>query len=110
MEKIYIAGPMSGVPDHNKSAFLKAEQYLISFYGKEKVKIFNPINHEASLMVQRGLIRDTKEAYRLCMAMDCEFICRHATMIFMLNGWENSKGAMAEWTLAKCLGIRIVYE
>lgn len=109
-EKIYIAGPMSGYEDHNKPAFVEAEQYLISLFQGEPFEIFNPINHEASLMVQKGLVRDTQEAYRMCMAIDCDFICKHATMIYMLDGWENSKGAMAEWTLAKCLGIRIVYQ
>ena len=110
MEKIYIAGPMSGIPDHNKPAFIKAEADLVALYHEEEYEIFNPINHEASLMVQEGLVRDTQEAYRMCMAIDCEYICTHATMIYMMKGWEHSKGAMAEWTLAKCLGLRIVYE
>jgi len=110
-EKIYIAGPMSGYEDHNKFAFQMAEDYLISLFQEHgDYEIFNPINHEASLMVQKGLVRDTQEAYRMCMAIDCDWICKHATMIYMLHGWEESKGAMAEWTLAKCLGIRIVYQ
>lgn len=109
-EKIYIAGPMSGIEDHNKPAFIAAEEYLVALFQGEDFEIFNPINHEASLMVQKGLVRDTQEAYRLCMAIDCDWICKQATMIYMLDGWEHSKGAMAEWTLAKCLGIRIVYQ
>jgi len=44
------------------------------------------------------------------MAIDCDWICKHATHLYMLKGWENSKGAMAEWTLAKCLGLEIWYE
>ena len=112
MEKIYIAGPMSGIPDYNKPAFIKAEEYLIALYQEEKEspEIFNPINHEVSFLVQQGLARDMKEAYRMCMAIDCEYICKYATMIYMLQGWENSKGAVAEWFLAKCLGLRIIYE
>jgi len=108
--RIYIAGPMSGIEDHNKPAFLKAEQDVISMLHGENNEIFNPINHEASLMVQTGQVRDTQEAYRMCMAIDCEYICKHATHLYMLKGWENSKGAMAEWTLAKCLGLEIWYE
>lgn len=109
-EKIYIAGPMSGIEDHNKPEFLAAEEYLVALFQGEQPEIFNPINHEASLMVQKGLVRDTQEAYRMCMAIDCDWICKHCTLMYMLKGWEHSKGAMAEWTLAKCLGIRIEYQ
>jgi hypothetical protein len=108
--KVYIAGPMSGIPDHNKPAFIEAEIQVRSMLQGEDKEIFNPINHEASLMVQEGLVRDTQEAYRMCMAIDCDWICKHATHLYMLKGWENSKGAMAEWTLAKCLGLTIWYE
>jgi len=108
--KVYIAGPMSGIKDHNKSAFLKAEEDIVAMLEGETKEVFNPISHEASLMVQTGQVRDTQEAYRMCMAIDCEYICKHATHIYMLKGWEYSKGAMAEWTLAKCLRLEIWYE
>lgn len=108
--RIYIAGPMSGIEDHNKPAFIEAERMLREDTDLEIDEIFNPISHEVSLMVQEGLVRDTQEAYRMCMAIDCDWICKHATHIYMLKGWENSKGAMAEWTLAKCLGLGIWYE
>lgn len=108
--EIYIAGPMSGYPEHNKPAFIKGEHDMIALFQGEDKRIFNPINHEASLMVQQGLVRNSQEAYRMCMAIDCEYLCKHATHIYMLRGWEHSKGAMAEWTLAKCLGLQIIYE
>lgn len=108
--KIYIAGPMSGIKDHNKPAFIHAERHLVDLLYGECKEIFNPINHEMSVLVQQGLVRDTQEAYRLCMATDCEWICKHATHMYMLRGWENSKGAMAEWTLAKCLDLTLWYE
>lgn len=108
-KKIYIAGPMSGYFEHNKTAFINKELQLRND-GWPANNIFNPINHEASLMVQSGKVRDTQEAYRMCMAIDCEFICKEATHIVMLNGWEQSKGAMAEWTLANCLGLEIWYD
>lgn len=107
---IYIAGPMSGLPNYNKPAFIEAERFLREDIDIQVDDIFNPIRHEGSLMVQKGLVRDMQEAYRLCMAIDCEYICKHATMLYMLKGWENSKGAMAEWTLAKCLDLGFWYE
>jgi len=108
--KIYIAGPMSGIEDHNRQAFVEAQQEVTSLFIEEPREIFNPIDHEASLMVQQGLVRNTQEAYRLCMAIDCDWICKKATHIYMLRGWEKSKGAMAEWTLAKCINLKILYQ
>ena len=106
--KCYIAGPMSGIKDHNRKAFLDAEDFLRAIDSIES--IFNPITSEASLLVQSGQVRDTKEAYRMCMALDCEWICKEATMLYMLKGWEYSKGAKAEHALAICLGLEIVYQ
>ena len=108
-ELFYIAGPMSGYDDHNAPAFYEAEETLIAS-GIPAKNIFNPIRHEGSLMVQQGLVRDQQEAYRLCMAIDCDWICKHATAMFMLRDWERSPGAKAEHALAVCLGIRILYE
>jgi len=108
-EFFYIAGPMSGYPDHNAQAFYKAEETLIAS-GISAKNIFNPIRHEGSIMVQQGLVRDQQEAYRMCMAIDCDWICKYATAIFMLRGWERSPGAKTEHALAVCLGIRILYE
>jgi hypothetical protein len=108
-EFFYIAGPMSGHKDYNASAFYEGEANLIAA-GIPAKNIFNPIRHEGSLMVQQGLIRNQQEAYRVCMAIDCDWICKHATAMYMLSGWENSPGAKAEHALAVCLGIRILYE
>lgn len=110
VQKIYIAGPMSGIPHDNREAFEEAERFLREDIEDTFDEIFNPINHEGSLMVQQGLVRDMKQAYRMCMGIDTAWICAHATHIYMLRGWEHSKGAMAEWTLAKCLGLEIWYE
>lgn len=107
--KFYIAGPMSGYEDHNKAAFMWAEKYLLQV-GVPLENIFNPILHEGSLMVQKGLVKDTQEAYRMCMAIDCDWICKHATAMYMLDGWQRSRGATAEHSLAICLGLEIYYD
>ena len=92
--KFYIAGPMSGYEDHNAPAFYAAEESLVAI-GVPSKQIFNPIRHEGSLMVQQGLVKDTQEAYRMCMAIDCDWICKQAT---------------AEYALAVYLGIDIFYQ
>jgi hypothetical protein len=44
---------------------------------------------------------------RDALAVDLEWICRHADMIVMLPGWEKSSGATAEHAAAKALGITV---
>lgn len=107
--KVYIAGPMSGIEDNNRFEFEVAENYFTETRGVPAEDIFNPINHEASLMVQRGELTGP-EAYRICLKMDLDWICDHCTLIYMLQGWENSKGARAEHALAVALGIEIEYQ
>ena len=104
----YIAGPMSGIENHNRFYFEMAEKTLRD-RGTPSSNIFNPINHEHSLLVQEGLLHGP-DAYRICMKMDLDWICDWATNLYMLQGWENSKGARAEWSLAIALGLKIEYQ
>lgn len=108
LEKFYIAGPMSGYPDHNAPAFHKAQAHLES-KGILRKNIFNPIISEESLLVQQGHL-EGPEAYRICMKADLMWICDHASHIYLLNGWENSPGATAEHALAKCLKLTMVFQ
>lgn len=104
-EKIYLAGPMSGIPDHNKAEFMKWEAKLKTT-GAE---VFNPATSGASRLVQSGILTG-QQAYRRCMALDLKYICEEATSIFMLRGWEKSPGSCAEHATATALGLNIHYE
>lgn len=106
--KVYIAGPMSIVPDGNTAAFMAAQAFLESA-GILRENIFNPAISEESLKVEQGLINGP-EAYRICLKADLSWICDHATVIYMLKGWEFSPGANAEFNLAKALKLEILYE
>lgn len=46
---------------------------------------------------------------REALADDTAWICKVATAIAMLPGWENSKGARAEWHLSLALGHEVMY-
>lgn len=104
-EKIYLAGPMSGIPHYNKPEFIKWEAKLKTT-GAE---VFNPINSPASRLVQSGILTG-QQAYRRCLAMDLKYICEEATSIFLMRGWEKSPGAQAEQATAVALGLNIHYE
>jgi hypothetical protein len=93
---VYISGPMTGYPDANYPAFHEAERHLRSI----GCRVLNPARHfDGSL----GLTRETY------MRKDVEELLK-ATMLYMLEGWEESEGASLEHEIAKELGLAIVYQ
>jgi nucleoside 2-deoxyribosyltransferase len=95
-KKIYISGPISGVPfEQAKAAFEDAEMRL-------EEKGYAPVNP-----IDNGLPRNSiwEEHMRadLKLMMDCD-------AIYMLKGFRRSRGAMVEYTIAKELGFEIIYQ
>lgn len=90
--RIYIAGPMSGLPDFNYPAFNQAEQRLLAL-GYE---VENPANNPDPLCgTWLGYMR---LALRQISTVDA---------LVMLPGWKNSRGARVEKTLADGLGLPV---
>lgn len=115
--KVYIAGPMRGIPEFNFPAFHAAAEKLRS-YGYE---VFSPaekdIEHHGTDISKGNSTGSEEEAARLhgfdlrrALADDTAWICNNATAIYMLPGWQNSKGAVAERALSIALGLNIWYE
>lgn len=99
MRKIYIAGPMSGIAEHNAPLFYKCAEFLHSSYFKnEKFEIFNPADN-----IPSNSIENTWEYY---MKMDLPHLV-NADTIVLLKDWERSKGANLEFSVAKALGLEI---
>ena len=90
--KSYIAGPMTGFPDYNRAEFDKAANELNNAYV-----VLNPA------ILPSGLKQS--EYMDICMAM-----IRCCDCIYMLDGYEDSLGAMAEIALAKKLGLAVIYQ
>jgi len=93
---IYIAGPMTGIEDHNVPAFREAENYLLSLGSDITVK--NPADNEDPSLTWQDYMR-------LSLVMISE-----STAMYFLNGWEKSRGATLEHTIGKALGLKIIYE
>lgn len=91
--KIYIAGPMTGIPEFNRPAFHEVASALTN----DGHVVLNPA------ILPDGLSQ--REYMDICCAM-----IRCADAIFMLRGWEISEGAVAERALAKKLGVEIFTE
>ena len=86
----YIAGPMSGLPNFNRDNFNRIASELDG-------AILNPAT------LPDGLSQ--RDYMSICLPM-----VQASTHMFMLNGWENSPGALAEHSLAVKLKLEIEYE
>ncbi|MQB55041.1 DUF4406 domain-containing protein [Rahnella sp. RcJ3] len=89
--KVYIAGPMTGLPHFNRPAFKRAAINL-SF---EKHVPLNPA------ILPDGLTEADYMAIGLTML-------QRAEAIYLLTGWQFSAGARAEHALALKLGLEVI--
>jgi hypothetical protein len=93
-ERVYIAGPMTGLPDFNHPAFHAAAARLRSL----QFEVVSP----AELHINLGkdwlfYVRAGIAALTTCDS------------IYMLEGWDKSRGAQLEWDIASRLGLSIYY-
>ena len=112
--KMYIAGPMQGIPEFNFPAF----HAVAKLYRELGYEVFNPAEndlkngYDPSVVVPSGIMAELEAigfSRRLALRDDLCWIAEHATDIHMLPGWEKSGGAFAEWALAKTIGCTIHY-
>ena len=95
--KIYIAGPMTGLPEFNYPAFRRASLRLreLGFQVLDPSELFpeNPGSHPWQYYM-RGSLRGL---------LQCD-------AILLLNGWDHSRGARLEHSVAQTLEMPIFYE
>lgn len=104
--KVYIAGPMSGIPEFNFPAFFKAQKML----ENNGWTVFNPAekDQEKDLDTEAVKTGDSAKAmsagfdFRECFTWDCDRVIE-ADAIYMLRGWEQSPGARAEHSVATAM-------
>jgi len=111
---IYVAGPMRGHDDYNYPAFDR-QQTVLEGQGW---RVINPaqLDRDDNKPINGPMEFDPENNYedhefmRQALKRDMVAICDECTAIYMMAGWEKSKGAKAEWALAKALGLDIFYE
>ena len=92
--RIYIAGPMTGLPEHNFPAFHAAAERL----RKAGWEVVNPAENfggRTNLPRERYLREDVAQLVR------CDAVA-------LLPGWEESRGAKLEYLLARELGLKVI--
>lgn len=94
MKRIYLSGPMTGIPDFNRPAF-NTEAARLRALGYDVVNPAEINPTEAQLNWHECLRND------LSALLSCDTIA-------MLDGWMNSNGAHLEMHVAHRIGIKIV--
>lgn len=100
--KIYLAGPMRGIPESNYPAFrdgaanLRAAGHIV----------FSPVDWDVENHGANGCHSEAFDL-RKALAADMEWICLEADAVALLPGWEASKGATAERATAIALGLKV---
>lgn len=111
--KIYLAGPMTGIPHFNYPAFNDAAAKL----REDGWEVFSPAEHDIQTF-GKDISNPTGDAdqatrdhgfdRRAALKAYLSWICDNADAIALLPGWANSSGATAEYALAMALKLRII--
>jgi nucleoside 2-deoxyribosyltransferase len=91
--RVYIAGPITGIPDHNFPAFRAAAKDL----RRLGISVISPIEINGESEGKAG-------NWQQCMKADIAALTQ-CDMVALLPGWQNSRGALLEQYVALNLGI-----
>lgn len=89
---VYIAGPMTGLRGYNHPAFLEADDAL-------RAAGYVPVNP-----ARNGLRAESKWHHHLRRDIGLLLACAG---VALLPGWESSRGARLEVSIADALGMRV---
>jgi len=90
---IYISGPMTGRENYNRAEFNKKSNILTD----EGFNVLNP----ATLPDGLTQLQYMSICQPMVMASQC---------IYMLIGWQESEGAVAELALARKIKLEVIFE
>ena len=88
--KLYIAGKITGKPGYRREFGTWARKFRMDGYI-----VMNPAN------LPEGM--EASDYMRICFAM-----VDSADAVFMIPGWQDSRGARTEWNYARYIGKQIL--
>lgn len=94
--KLYLSGPMSGLPNNNYDTFDK----VAAEFRKERYRVCSPAD------TSRYLGEHGKLTHPEYLRFDFERVLE-ADMVIALPRWENSLGALAEIHMAIRMGVPV---
>lgn len=112
--KVYLGGPMRGVPEFNFPAFYKAAAELRA----DGHEVFSPAEKDCErhgVDISKGNATGDEEyankqhgfSLREALGVDLAWICAEADAVALLPGWQSSKGSLAEVATAVALGLKV---
>ena len=100
---VYISGAITGIPNYQEH-FKEAEEHIKAF----GLKTLNPVEFCKGMekkAKELGVPLEWGDYMRKCLVT-----IPAADAMYMLKGWEKSKGARLEHHIAQELGIEIIYQ
>lgn len=98
MNRIYISGRITGLSYREaETLFKEAQEYLSLNYDCVVVNPMNQVPYNEKWKWEDYMIEDIKLLF-------------HCDSIFMLTGWEMSKGARIECSIAKEMSKNIIFQ
>jgi Domain of unknown function (DUF4406) len=110
--KLYLAGPMRGLPYFNFPEFdrvtaaLRAKgHFVFNPAERDRIHYGNDVANAAGSEEQA--IKTHCFDLRCALHDDLAFICAEADGIVLLPGWQRSMGALAEHAVARALRLQV---
>ena len=104
-KKVYIAGPMTGLPNYNFAAFDRAAECLKA-RGLEPQ---NPAEIGRKWLAEHEHKEPNESEYQELLNAGRAML-RGCGTIYLLNGWQNSRGALSELSYALILKLKVELE
>ena len=104
----YVCGPMTNYPALNHPAFFEAENLLVA----QGFRVINPARHDREIgLVPDSTVTDTSEEfYTTVLRWDIGKLLSEVDTVYVLPGWQRSRGCRAELAVARIIGLEVLYE
>ena len=98
-KRFYVSLPISGYDLDERKSEAERIKSKLNFCGLSIVKVITPFD----------VCPEADKPYSYYMGKDIEALLECDT-VYMCNGWQNSKGCMAEFEVARIYGKKIMFE
>lgn len=109
--KMYIAGPMSGLPGFNFPAFFEAARRLRK-KGHDIIspaELDDPDVRERAMASPDGALDEKLPKWGALLARDVALVADECDSVALLPGWAKSRGARLEAYVAMLCGHKLYY-
>lgn len=114
IRRVYIAGPIAGKPDGNRAAFRQAAKRIARRHWQPVNPLeVEPHPHEGQPCPERGYApgeHDSGHTSSCCFMRADMTVMLTCDAIYLLEGWEHSRGARDEFVAACAAGLDVLFE